>query len=542
MRSLPSRSLLPLTHASFSASAYILMRETSSFLPWLRLLDDCIWALLGLAVLIAWRYLFPHKNLAIRGALIGGVVAVSMAALSLGLLEFGLPLWARTKPLGLPGGSLLLGLLHGAALIGWFAISLDLLVSAVVGGLVSGLLHLWGVQPLGKAGPALVLTVAGLAVIVPISAGATRATLGMGPIDLVRDKELQPFPVEISVDLTIDGAPITLRRVLSCSRLVSAPDMERVVHDRVARPYWLPTIKSFGQTFADGSGLFVITPDACRKLSSRWGLVSAWLRSPLDSPSENVLAPDFIPLIGWAADASALDAFDLYIDGTAYARPGSRIQVHKTTMRRMPFGTQLSDFDRFARIGWQDRTGEVDIPSLHAQYRAAFGIKISSEQLPQYPAVTALLASVTKPQFVLDAMAKPPDHDRLRSPLKGIHGDPFAAPFIARNGTAIPAAPTEGPAPERLRSLGGAVFPLRRSGDTWIASFEESGILEFHRRASPRSKDANIPSPITVGPYSVNREDGDSGGFLFDPTSMGLARLSVTYFTLAQPDGPFASR
>jgi hypothetical protein len=533
-------SLIPLTHAGLTSSAYILIRETR-FPQWLSMLDDCVWAVAALAIVIAWHYLFPHKSLAMRGALIGGVVAGSMAILSLGLLVLGLSLWAGAKPIGLPGMSLVAGLAFGSALIGWIVIVFSLLVAAVVGGLVAGVLYFRNAELFGRAALPVAIVVASLGAIVPVSAAVTRSTLGMGVIEFVTYKELRPFPVEIAVDLTVGRESVTIRRVFSCSRLASASDRKRVVHDRVRQPYWLPTLKSFGQTFADGSGVFVITPDACRQLSSRWGLVSAWLGLPLHSQTENVLAPDYIPLIGWTANAVTLDGFDLYIDGTAYTQPGSRIQVHKTTMRRMPLGTKLSDLDGFARIGWQDGTSGRDIPSKDAHYRAAFGIKIPSEQLMRYPAVTAILAAVAGPRFVLEAMSKRQGLDPRRSELEGIHGEPFPSPFIARNGTSIPAEPTEGLVPEKLSSLGGVVFPLRQHDNAWIASSEESGVLAFYRRVSMNSKDEDVPSPIMLGPYSVTRESGDRGIYLFDPTSMGLARLSVTYFALAQPDGPFAS-
>lgn len=536
----PSRPTpyLPVLQAGLTAGAYMLVRETH-FPPWLAGLDEGIAVAAAVAVVVAW-HLLGHRDAIVRGAIMRGALAGAMSAsgvavLFLVLIIAALAYWTNTRPLGLPGGGIVAGLTFIAVAIGWIAMMFSLFVAAVAAGVATGGIAQWVVAPLGRIGREVSIVLAGLAVAIPGGALAARATFEIGLIELVAGKELRPFPVEVAVDLTRDGRPLRLARVVACRRPDAKADRRRAAN---ASPrYWLPSLESFGTTLADGSGVFVIVPDACRRMTSIWGLLPSWIWTPLHTAHANVLASDEAPLIGWTPDAAALDAFDLYVDRTAY-NPRARIRFDDVTMRRMPPGTALDPPDRFAPIGWQDHPGVQIVPSPDAQYRAAFAITIPAERWQHYPAVASILATTSQPSFVLDALARQMD-GHGRSVLAGLHADFFPGPFIARNGRAIPEQPAEGWI-GHLRPLAGAVFPLRRRGDAWVASPHESGVLAFYRRDT--TKDADLPSPITVGANRIDRPVGERGAFLFDPDAAGLVRLSLAYFTFAHPDGPFASR
>jgi hypothetical protein len=505
-------------HAGLSATAFILVRETRG---WLFPIDPCICLVATLSIIACWG-LFRGETAPLRGMMIGALVAVATGVITAGLLALSLTRIPVLSDVGI--------LATIAVLAVWLYTLFIAAVGAVIAGLVSGSLTRWVIQPLGRAGLAIGSATAIFAAIVPLGALVGRSALAMGFLDLVtRYDELRPFPAAVTVELTIGGEPVPLERVFYCRRPTNFLDEYTAKDGGVRSPYWMPSIKSFGHVLAGGGGVFVITPDACRTLA----------QSPppaAGSVGNNVLAADYVPLVGWTANAATLDAFDLYVDGTAYARKDARVRVAGIAVRRLPFGAEASPLDAFAKIGWDQH------PSNGAEYRAVYGIKMSSAVWRGNSVVASRLAGVRVPAIVLqDYQERARDDSRVAAPAS-VERD-FYGVLIARNGTGIPREPSQGDDHyyhvRGRMPVAGPVIPFRPSDGAWAPSFQEEGVLAFYR--TPRNYDTNrVPTPLVIRGHRLTHDQ--KLVYVFDPASLILTRVDIAQFTLVGPDGPFASR
>jgi hypothetical protein len=505
MMSLTQRLLTTAIHAGLSATAYILVRETRG---WLFPIDPTVCLVATLSIIACW-WLFRQEPAPLRGAMVGAAAAAATGIITFALLTLGL---TRLPPHWV----VILGAIAVLAL--WLYTLFIAAVGAIVAGLVSGALTLWVIQPLGRAGIVVGAATGILVAIVPMGALVGRTTLAMGFFDLVgRYDELRPFPAAVTVKLTVDDEPITLGRVLYCRRPTNPLEEYSAKNGGVPRPYWTPNIKSFGQVLT-GGGVFVITPDACRVLA----------QSPppaAGSVGANVLAADYVPLVGWTEDAAALDSFDLYVDATAYARKDARLRVAGISVRRLPFGARASPLDVFAKIGWEQNPSDPD-------YRAVYGVKMSPEVWRRNTVIASRLAGIRAPAVVLQGIREPvlwTNTDRALSDV-----------MVPRNGNGIAPEPSEGDRfGEKMRPLIGPVVPFRPKDGAWAPALTEEGVLALYRAPGKRYDDS-VPAPLVVGGQRLTHKQGIV--YLYDPGSKILARVDVAHFFLAVPDGPFASR
>jgi hypothetical protein len=508
----PSRTqliLLALTHAGLSAGLLAVLREARRVPP-PEMLDAVMCGVTAIAILFFW---WRRRNA--EPDPIDGVVVGFKAAVAVGAMLF---------------APVLLGVLSGhvnwllaIVLIDLFGLVVGILFTAILGGMLASAAF-EGVRRVGRAGTPLGVAFALAGLALPIAAGSVEIAAGMGLSDyLIWNDAHHLFPVTVSTRLTVGGTPVALDRVISCQRLLSRDDIAQGPGSPDPRQnyHWLPNLKSFGQVSADGSGVFVVTPDICRHFA------------PSGEGSGLRVEPEgYVPLIGWTKDASALDSFELYTDGTAFARPDARVRFGSIAMNKAPPGTPQSAFDAFARIGWGSaRDG--------AYYRAIYGIALDRALWRLEPKIATRLDQVKTPSFVLSDV-KPAYTRTYPPPPLGWFLSPSLEVYLARNGDGISATPSFYGARE-ARPV--TVFPLRRDARReWTAATGDRGVMTFYR-AEPATRPGPPPSVMpTAIELDGKRLAGEPSQFLYLPASGSLVRLVATDFRLAPPKGPYASR
>ncbi len=499
------RALAAVTHAGLAVSAYLLVRQSEERLTW-STVDSVVCVATAAAILVLW---WRHRNETdpvgdgfIGLKALGLVAALGFASIFLVALAQ-LATWGGVRWYATPTAILFVALLIHVA------------IGTVVGGVVASALFHLVVWRSGKAGLFLGPIFAVLSLAVPVVAVVTHRVADMAVVDFfMRYDELRPFPAEVLVDLEVKGTPIKIARVVSCHRLTTGPERRRWIERRVGinEPRWVPELKSFGQVFEDGSGIFVITPDACQNLARA------------QKPGTEGLGPDYLPLIGWTPNSAVLDTFDLFVDATALASQGSPITLRAVTIRRLPFGTPVSPPDAFARIGWQDESDRG------VKYRAVFATAIPRERWSTDPEVAAALDTMTIPGYVLGDLARA----RSKSRNPWLETERNTTCWIGRKGEGIPA---------RSNDKYGPVFPILHEDGNWIAAREKRGVLTFYQLPGNRW-DATLPTAVVVRGQRIARHDGDSAfapAYIFDPSLSELWRLSFVVCSTAAPKDPSAS-
>jgi hypothetical protein len=501
--------LLALTHAGLSAGLLGILRE-ARHVPPPEILDAVMCGMTAIAILFFWWHRRNAEPDPIDGVIVGFKAAVAVGAM----------LFAPVL-LGVLSGHV--NWLLAIVLIDLFGLVVGILVTAILGGMLASA-GFEAVRRIGRAGTALGIAFALAGLALPIAAGTIEIAAGMGLSDyMTRNDAHHLFPVTVSTRLTVGDTPIALDRVISCQRLLSRDDIAQGPGspDPRLNYHWLPNLKSFGQAFADGSGVFVITPDICRHFA------------PSDEGSGLTVEPEgYVPLIGWTKDAAALDSFELYTDGTAFARPDARVRFVSIAMHKAPPGTPQSAFDAFARIGWGSaRDG--------AYYRAIYGIALDRALWRLEPKIATRLDQVKSPSFVLSDVKPVYTRTYLPPPLGWFFSPPTGV-YLARNGEGISATPRFYGAREKRPVT---VFPLRRDDrQEWTAATDDQGVMAFYR-ADPARRPGPQPSVMpTAISLDGKRLAGDPSLFIYLPASGALVRLVAIDLWLAPPSGPYASR
>src|SRR5258708_6822451 len=172
-------------------------------------------------------------------------------------------------------------------------VGLMMLSVLFAGGISSGLIYLL-MRQTSWIRFSLAIVILPIIFTLPISEVIVRSQFGVRVWSFLHQHDPQHwFPIEITIEMSVSGEPLVIQRVVSCTRLISSFDLERL--DSVAQTHdnWFPGIKSFGQRFADGSGVFVITPDICRDLAPR----------ELVGSGTAVSAQGYVPLVRWTPTA-----------------------------------------------------------------------------------------------------------------------------------------------------------------------------------------------------------------------------------------------
>lgn len=520
------RLLAACVHVSIGATVFILLRETVGF-RWLAPLDPVVCLTAAAAIVASW-WLLPKFGRGPNGGVGFGVVAAAATAFILFIMmKMVLENWMVGKPVGLPTAGFWIGAALALFWGVWLISIATMVIACLAGGYVANLAAR-AAERSGRAGVASAALIAGVGLIVPAGALYGRTVQGMGFIDLVtRYDELRMFPARVEVALSVHGRQVLLERTVLCHRPLTFRE-ELQARGELPEPYWLPSLKSFGQILADGSAVFVITPDGCRDLAI------ARDKDPQASLRNNILPSDFRPLIGRVPDGSNLATFDLHIDGTAYERPDAAVHIESVAMFRLPYGSHIDPIDAFAEVGW---------PSMYLGYGGYFANAIPPSVWRQYNFSARELEDVTKPSFVFGDL-------RSRRSLSNENSPPYGLRTleIAEYGAPIPDESSRvvwkeywGPNADEKR-VAGLVVPLRRVGDTWQLYPGETGVITVYRGLTTTTMQNPLPGAVTVGGTSVRpQEDRGAGRYLYDPESGMLYVISSTYFRLAKPDSIFAS-
>lgn len=184
---------VPFLHASMAATLYVLWRE-SSFLPWLWPLDDALWVVAGLIVIIAWRPLAKRLSPLAAGAT-ASAITCGLAGFVLAVLFYVFTQIMQRKGVGV-GGAPFAALIFGVALLGLAIAGFKLMVATLAAGLIAGGLAQWrrnAVRP-------LILVLAALAAIIPIDATWSHAALGIGIEDWPRCSQRLSDPLVPGLD------------------------------------------------------------------------------------------------------------------------------------------------------------------------------------------------------------------------------------------------------------------------------------------------------------------------------------------------------
>jgi hypothetical protein len=504
-----ARIFLALVHAGLTAAALVLIRQGER-VPAHDATDLVVPAVAAAAILVFW-----WRRRKIEFVISMGVIVGLQAAASLALVGFFLLFILGAAKVGATGsGSWLFGVLL-IFVAGW---ALKTTVISVVVGFASA--GLFDLLRLSRSGMPIGAALALAAIALPIGAVAIQIKKGMGVVDyLTQNDEQHLIPIALSIELTVNGAPMTLDRVIWCQRWLGQKDLQYADTSIALNYNWYPNLKSFGQVLPDGSGVFVIAPDVCREFAP-----------PGESSGPWVPATGYLPLIGWTPDARKLDTFDLYVDGNALHRSDARVQARRVTIERAPRGAPQSAPDAFARIGWQ-------APSTKPEYAAVYGIAVTSDEWQHHPLLAPRLNNVEQPSFTLSdlPLTFPP---YPAPPLSWLFA-PRLTVLINRNGGGVAAGPVHGRSGDDLPAT---VFPLRLKEGEWVAMPDEVGIIVFYPISRIKEDLRHEPLPLDkVIVDGVPLLDAPTP-FFYIPSRRILVRLATAEFTLAPIDGPFASR
>ena len=502
------RVLAALTHAGATASLFVLMRQVYPRDAW-SLLDTCVIGLVTVAILgVSWwrrRYDLDAGEVTLKEMISIGLVSGLFVAF---VLIVSLAKWLISGYVSWLTGIVVLGV-GGFLLVIGFAAA----VSGALTGLLFQLLH----RIPRRVG--LIMGVLTSLVTIPLPAGMeiARYAMGMTAFEaLMRGR--YAFPIRVAVELSVDGVPISISRIVLCDRIPSRTERERLSRERRSPFHWRPGMKSFGHVFDDGSGVFVITPHLC-----------AWHAPTQFRPPSSDRLADYRPLVGWTPDVSQFEQFELFVDDTAFDRPNAKVRLVSFEMTAVEKGTPISAPDAFAKIGWQrELQGK--------RFGAIYGVSIPQTEWAADAVLFDHLVSFTQPTFVpTDVLGRTPrDRD---APLRWLHSTHLTVErfmHTARNGGGVPKSHSWRWGRNIHR---GAIIPLRRESQSWVAKTDEPGLLAF-RLAQELPPRGAMPSSIQVDGSNVS---GSRTPYVFDPTSRSLLLIFAIGFDLAEPNSGYAS-
>ena len=516
-----------------SIAVYILLREwlsmawtsrDNSILPWFPILDNTHAIALPFAIIFVGLFLRPSTSFGaveIRVSLIASALTVAMSAVVWLVFING---WVSHQPLGVFPVRPIVALAKTAFFFAWLVAAMVVAVSAVAGGLAA-----FFVVQVKKSnswfGNTLGASLAFMCLIVPAGTIYGRTQMGAGFIDVAtRYEELKPFYARIDVQLTVHGKWVEMQRTVQC-RLPITQKQEAEAKDRKrVKPYWFPNLKSFGHVFEDGSGVFIVTPDFCRRMA---------LQTPkaFALHEEYVLDKNYVPLVGWTSNANNMDSFDLFIDGTAYAGANPSVKLHKIAVTRIPPGVTYDKPDSFGSLGWEY------VWTTGTEYGAYVAKILQEPEWKKHERAAENLSSVTEFGFALN------DSDKQTadgwSIYSGLHQE-LKNTFIARNGEGIPDGPTIDNFGNREPSVS-SVIPMRREGNAWRIFPAESGTITFYRGLQTSLARPELPKRITLGEKTAEREDSPRREYVYDPGTKELYTIGVHHFQMSRPNSVFAS-
>lgn len=278
---------------------------------------------------------------------------------------------------------------------------------------------------------------------------------------------LNPGPgyYELSVDLTVEGVPLTVKRVMECKPYSL---FYSVSSDTYINHFWYAAREAMTHRLPSGAGIIVVAPRNC----GRQGFIPK-------------LPADYIPLIAWVDNADDPSEIEAYFAPEALERPNARVRFHALSVRvAQDFEPQQSR-NEFGL--WQNGAYTFNrYLGSNANWFAIFAGASEEEEWRAVPSLGDKLSRITTSQVI--------EGDLRRAALREVRAGFDIAPLMDGE---------EGIQLETRRELDdlSGVVPFRRKGQVLAPSFSDRGTLIFYKSAdffeSGYIEQGNVPFEIS---------------------------------------------
>lgn len=329
---------------------------------------------------------------------------------------------------------------------------------------------------------------------------------------LIRTLFTDSFLIELEADLTVDGQPVRLQRVVKCVTYWS--------HGNINNPKLFGTktyraVETIGKRLSSGAGVMMVVPNIC---SSRAGskVVDGQVITGLPP-----LPDDHLPLIAWTASVDEPTVVEAYVSPSAYSSPSARVAFHELKLHEVGFW-RFSDWrDEFE---WsRESTGMLGRKA--SGFEALFSFPISEEDWSHSSTLASYLNQVQKPQYLPKAMAK------LVYDLPSVESAGWSSMF---SGDGVPPGPLPNGSTTRQGSPGAtfdSIIPFRKQGNAFIAAPERRGIALLYPLDAQEPWQIRWDFSISIGDESLEplAENRDVTTIVYHPGTRLLYLMQRPY-------------
>jgi len=283
------------------------------------------------------------------------------------------------------------------------------------------------------------------------------------------------FVFEATVELAVNGQPITLRRAIKCQRYITSYEAGLPWLPRYG---WEAEARSFGQGLSDGSAVLVATPTGCGSSDGRLQFDVAYDDHAAFSANDT-----YLPFIAWTPDKNDPSVLEAYVSAGYFLSDSPRVRIRRATLR--PSSTR-SEAESEDDLSWLDRGvrpyrkfRETDF------YLSRYAISIPESIWKDVPSLANALPSISQPQILAGIL------DQQAQDL-ALENNIFARIW---DGGGIP----HGTSPPKLEDAKSAsatklvhhsfdtIHPLRLVDNEFVLSSREVGVMVFYRHADGAS-------------------------------------------------------
>lgn len=305
-----------------------------------------------------------------------------------------------------------------------------------------------------------------------------------------------PKYYEFSVDLKVEGKPITITRAIECKPYYYSPQLQFYT------PSWYPARQAMTQRLDSGAGVIVVFPRVCD-----------------ENLAHNPLPADFIPVVLWADNADNPTEIEAYYSGNLVRSTASRVQFIGLRFGRF---SGPSTIDVSGEFGYWENdeypiTGHKTYPKT---FFATYALVISQDQWMAIPSMASVLRGTTETTVLEGTELQ--TASRLFQPVHDYEAQGLLDDTRVRT--------------ERLDRFA-EVVPFRRVNGAFQPSLSERGIVVYYPIrevfgdryfAGADAKSLNIAYHFSGGTVTTTLFELPSS--LFDPSFRSLYQTTVGYF------------
>jgi len=133
---------------------------------------------------------------------------------------------------------------------------------------------------------------------------------------------------EVTVDLVVEGEPLTITRTINCVPFLSGVELK-------IRQSWKASLESFGERLASGSAVIVAAPPLCGVAEISFGENSKSLPIP----------DEYRPLIRWVDNPDHPTVIEDYIARGYFELPNARLRYQGMSARAVPYQSSAMEFE-----------------------------------------------------------------------------------------------------------------------------------------------------------------------------------------------------